>query len=64
MDGDQGVQTREEMPAHFVEWADAQATKGGKVQCIVWFNSQPNEFYLDYYDEAGVLVESLTFNRK
>lgn len=52
MSWDQGVQTREELPARFVTWADKQ--KGAPLEYITWFESQREFVFLDYGD-AGSL---------
>ena len=52
MSWDQGVQAREDLPAKFVEWADAKMD-GAPLQYITWFGLG-GEVFLDY-GEAGSL---------
>lgn len=48
----QGVQTREDLPAKFLEWADSLGK--GDLQYITWFEPDRHEVFLDY-GEAGSL---------
>jgi hypothetical protein len=59
----QGVQVREDLPEWFRIWADAQATKDGICEALVWDITEPGLFHLDYYNETGI-VESLSFRKK
>jgi hypothetical protein len=42
----QGVTPREDLPARFLEWADAQGK--GPLQYITWFEPSRTEVFLDY----------------
>lgn len=55
----QGVQLRADLPSHFVKWADSQSELG-KLECIVWDDTEPNVVHLDFYNE-GKIVEAKTF---
>ena len=52
MSWDQGVQTREDLPAKFVAWADTKKD-GAPLQYITWFGLG-REVFLDY-GESGAL---------
>lgn len=59
MGWDQGINVREDLPARFVEWADAK--KGARLEYITWFGNDP-PVYLDF-GEAGSLEVALPINR-
>jgi hypothetical protein len=46
----QGIQTREELPAPFLAWADGLGK--GPLEYITWFEPDRHELFLDY-GEAG-----------
>ena len=48
----QGVQTREELPATFLTWADSKMD--APLQYITWFDDDRRVVFLDY-GEAGSL---------
>lgn len=50
----QGVQLREDLPRSFVKWADLQDKDGRKLSCIVWDETEPDVFYMDYSNGANI----------
>ena len=49
----QGVQTREELPASFLTWADSKMN-GAPLEYITWFDDDRRVVFLDY-GKAGSL---------
>lgn len=50
----QGIQTREELPASFLTWADGKGN--GPLEYICWFADAPREVFLDYGNAGSIKV--------
>ena len=61
----QGHQQREDLPAYYVKFLDSHARDPAwHIECITWFEDEPDVMVAHYYDEHKLFIETRTFRIK